>query len=55
MGIIASTEAIWRDIADETKDLLDTRGVKVIFRTFEPSVNSDDVSILDCSKYLCKT
>ena len=55
VGIIASTEAIWRDIADETKDLLETRGVKVIFRTFEPSVNSDDVSIQECSKYLCKT
>ena len=45
VGIIASTEAIWRGIADETKNLLERRGVIVIFRTVEPSVNSDDVSI----------
>ena len=45
MGIIASTEALWRGTAEITKDRLEKRGVEVIFRSAEPSVNSDDVSI----------
>ena len=38
-----------------TKDCLERRGVKVIFRIVEPSVNSDEVSIiLKRNKYLCE-
>ena len=44
MGIITSNEALWSGVAVSTKDRLERRGVKVIFRIVEPSVNSNEVS-----------
>ena len=54
VGIITSNEALWSGVAVSTKDCLERRGVKVIFRIVEPSVNSDKVSTLMGNKYLCK-
>ena len=52
MGLITSTEALWSSTAALTKERLERRGIKVIFRSLEPYVAAtDEVSIRMGSDY----
>ena len=51
LGIITSTQPLWRDTAVRTKDILERRGVKVIFRSIEPIFDGTKVSMYKWNKF----